>query len=375
LKMNVAFDRTAPVRGERSVKNGVVEWESVIPEATMWSPETPVLHTITVEAAGERIVDRFGLRTVKAEGRQILLNGEAIRLKGVNRHESHPQFGPVQNTHLMVEDIRLAKALNANFIRCVHYQHDPEFYELCDEMGILVWAESLGWGLDEQAVLSLSPLLEEETRILGRVVANHPSVIIAGFLNECASDTESTRPVYRMLAGTLRETAPAQLVSYASNRLKKDLSYDVCDVVSVNYYPGWIGPTSWDKPASAQLKPYIDDLATWFSDPANVAVCNKPLLTSETGASGVYGVRDRAMAQWSEEFQANYFVTSIRASMTNPRFCGVTLWQFFDTRSFVNTGDVRSKFRGFNSAGLLDEYRRPKLAYDEVQKVFGELAP
>lgn len=61
---------------------------------------------------------------------------------------------------------------------------------------MLVWAESLGWSLDENALLPLESLLLDETRILGRAVANHPAVIIAGFLNECASDKNSTRPLY-----------------------------------------------------------------------------------------------------------------------------------------------------------------------------------
>ncbi len=369
----VGFDSQPGQPHDVTVSGGAAEWECAVPAAKPWSPDAPHLHAVCVTLGADQVIDRFGLRRIETEGRQILLNGQPIRLKGVNRHESHPEFGPVQNTHLMLDDIRLVRTLGGNFIRCVHYQHDPEFYELCDETGTLVWAESLGWGLGEKELLPLEPLLVEETRILGRIVANHPSVIIAGFLNECASDKASCLPLYQKLAGTLRETAPNTLVSYASNRLKKDVCLSVCDVVSLNYYPGWISPVSWDQPSSAQVPGYVDDLAKWFDAPENKEVFGKPLITSETGCCGVYGVRDRALAQWSEEYQADYLVTSLRASMNNPRFCGVVIWQMFDTRSFVNAGEVRGKFRGFNNAGLLDEYRRPKLAFDEVQKVFKEL--
>lgn len=368
----VAFDQGKAETRKISVARQSAELTLTVPHARPWTPAAPNLHTIAVTLGNDSITDRFGLRLLKVAGREILLNGQPLRLKGVNRHESHPEFGPVQNTHLMLEDIRLVRALGGNFIRCVHYQHDPEFYELCDEAGLLAWAESLGWGLDEKSLLALEPLLLEETRLLGQIAANHPAVIIAGFLNECASDKAACLPLYRKLAGTLRETAPGTLVSYASNRLKRDQCFEVCDVLSVNYYPGWISPISWTNASSEQIKPFIDDLAAWFAKPENQAVCGKPLLTAETGCCGVYGVRDRALAQWSEDYQADYVATAIRATLGNPRFCGITLWQMFDTRSFVNAGEVRGKFRGYNNAGLLDEFRRPKQAYYEVQKLFQE---
>lgn len=373
LAVSVSFDGKAATPWNVSVKDNAAELEMTVSGAKLWSPEAPNLHTVSVKLLEDCVTERFGIRTVKASGRQILLNGKPIRLKGVCRHEAHPELGPVQNTHLMLEDIKLVQNLGGNFIRCVHYQHDPEFYELCDETGMLAWAESLGWGLGEKDLLPLEPLLLDETRILGRVVGNHPSVIIAGFLNECASDKKSCQPLYRKLAGELRAAAPGALVSYASNRIKSDLCFGVCDVISLNYYPGWISPVSWSLPSSAQVPGYIEDLAKWFSDPRHREVSDKPLLTSESGCCGVYGVRDRGMAQWSEEYQADYVTTSIRASMGNERFCGIAIWEMFDTRSFVNRGEVRGKFRGFNNAGLLDEYRRPKLAYDEVRKLFQEM--
>lgn len=371
--MALAFDKGASATRNITVAQHTAELVLTVPNAKPWTPATPNLHILSVKLGNDSVTERFGLRTLTAAGRQILLNGQPLRLLGVNRHESHPEFGPVQNTHLMLEDIHLVRALGGNFIRCVHYQHDPEFYELCDETGMLVWAESLGWGLSEKALLPLESLLVDETHLLGEMVANHPAVIIAGFLNESASDKQSSLPLYRKLAAALRAAAPGTLVSYASNRLTKDLCFEVCDVVSVNYYPGWIAPLSWTNSSSEQIKPYVDELAAWFNQPDNKAVYDKPLLTTEIGCCGVYGVRDRALAQWSEDYQADYMTTAIRAILGHPRFCGITLWQMFDTRSFVNTGEVRGKFRGFNSAGLLDEYRRPKLAYDEVQKLFREL--
>lgn len=370
----IGFDRATPTQTINvDIVNNAGTFELTVPNAKIWSPATPNLHTLLIGHESDLRIERFGLRTITTQGRKILLNNTELKLFGVNRHEAHPQLGPVSNTHLMLEDIQLVKYLNANFIRAVHYQHDPEFYELCDEAGMLVWAESLGWGLNHTALLDNQALLLEETRILGTLTANHPSVIINGFLNECASDHAAVLPLYQKLSQTLRTTAPNTLVSFASNRLQKDKCFSVCDVVSLNYYPGWIWPIASDRPSSEQIPDYIADLAKWFDNPANKDVYDKPLITSETGCCGVYGVRDRALAQWSEEYQADYLKVSIQSSMSNPRFTGVTIWQMFDTRSFVNMGQVRGKFRGYNNAGLLDEYRRPKMAYDEVRALFGTL--
>lgn len=358
---------------ELALTGAVTRAECALADKRAWSPTSPALHTVRVAIAGDSILDRFGLRKIETRGREILLNGSPIRLFGVNRHEAHPELGPVQDDHLMLEDLKLVRAMNGNFIRAVHYQHDPRFYELCDEFGMLAWTESLGWGLSANYLLRHRAEVEAETCILARLAANHPAVIFVGFLNECESSAAGAVPLYRELAERVRAEAPNALVTWASNRLEKDKCFGAADVVSLNYYPVWIGtPRPAGNPTTGVAE-YIQTLAKHFSDPAWKEVCDKPLLTSETGCCGAYGVHDLAAAQWSEEFEAAYDVASIRASMGNGRFVGVTVWQMFDCRSYVNFGDIRSKFRGYNVAGLLDEYRRPKLAYRAVGEAYRDL--
>ena len=377
-KVALHFNRDLATSRDLSLVSNRATGEFLLDGALPWTPDRPELQLVTADYAGDRVTERFGVRTIATRGRTLLLNGEPLKLYGVNRHEAHPQFGPVQNLHLMLEDIRLVRELGGNFIRTVHYQHDPAFYELCDETGMLLWVESLGWGLggygqpNNRTLLDNLPLLEQETLALARIAANHPSIILAGFLNECASDNKANLPVYQSLAAILRTNAPNALVSYASNRIRHDVCMSVCDVVSVNYYPGWIWPESHGNPEDG-IAPFIRTVAEWACDPKNADVCNKPLITSETGCCGVYGVRDPAAAQWSEEYQSRYLSESIRASMGTGRFAGVCIWQMFDTRSYVNMGNVRGKFRGFNNAGLLDEYRRPKEAFRTVRRLFREL--
>ena len=91
---------------------------------------------------------------------------------------------------------------------------------------------------------------------------------------------------------------------------------------------------------------------------------------TEIGACGISGAHDAGRAQWTEEFQADFFAEACRVVLGNPRFAGIALWQMFDTRSYVNAGAVRTKPFGLNLAGLLDAYRRPKQAYAAVREIF-----
>ncbi|MBR3707952.1 MAG: beta-galactosidase, partial [Lentisphaeria bacterium] len=88
----------------------------------------------------------------------------------------------------------------------------------------------------------------------------------------------------------------------------------------------------------------------------------KPIFISEIGACGLYGIHDDDYAQWSEEFQTDFMRTAAEVICEDGRFCGYTLWQFCDTRSYQR-GYIRTKPRGFNCAGIVDEYRRKKLVY------------
>lgn len=349
-------------------KNGEVELERDVPNSRPWTLQEPNLHRLTVSIDGDEIVERFGIRRVHTADGRIVINGEPIVIKGVNRHEAHPQFGPVQSVQSILNDLLQIKALGCNFVRAVHYPPDPAVLDLCDELGLLVWAESLAWGLDETCLAQPATRVQllDQTRQMVREGINHPSVIVWAFLNECSSDAESSRPLYAELADAVRGEDHTRLVSYASNRGHKDGCFDLVDVVAVNLYPGWIAPQSWSDSTVSQIRPHLADIAQLSTRPD---VAGKPLLVTEIGACGLYGCRDRDHAQWSEDFQADFMVEACRAVLAEPRYAGVVLWQFCDTRSFVGAGSVRTKPRGFNCAGLVDEYRRPKLAYDAVREV------
>ena len=370
-RFHIAFDDDAGAEHLLPVRNGRTCTELAVPLANIWSPEAPHLHTVRVALpGGDEVIERFGMRTVATRGTTILLNGEPVILRGVNRHQSHPQLGPVQPDHLALDDLKLAKALGANFIRCVHYAHAPAFLDLCDQMGLLLWEESFGWGNgveDARDPRTAQAAVRATENMVARDI-NHPSILFWAFLNEGCSDTDEGAAWYRDIARAIRALDDSRLVSFASCKGTRDCCFALADVLSVNAYPGWIGGTdAWTTPPLDQIRPEMERLAAWADGPGRK---DKPLLVTEIGACGLPGCHDYGRAQWSEEFQADYFREACRAVLGNPRFAGVALWQLFDTRSYVNAGSVRTKPLGMNFAGLLDAYRRPKLAFEAVRECF-----
>ena len=108
----------------------------------LWNPEEPYLYTLILETPNEVIVDRVGLREIHIENNQVYLNGNVIKFRGVNRHDSDPVTGPVISVDHMKRDLKMIKEYNFNAIRTSHYPNAPMFYQLCDQYGFLVIDEA-----------------------------------------------------------------------------------------------------------------------------------------------------------------------------------------------------------------------------------------
>ncbi len=342
-----------------------------VPDFKLWSPESPNLHVVEVDG----VKARFGIREVKAEKRRILLNGKPIYLKGANRHEAHPTFGAATPESLMVLDLQLLKSLGGNFIRGCHYQQSQRFLDYCDEMGVMVWEESLGWGTGRNREYGTYELTNEtfvaeqifETREMVRASFNHPSVIMFGFMNEFASDTELGKSVSDKLVATIRAEDSGRLVTYASC-MGGDIAHASTDVASFNTYPGWIGTNAGDP---EHLRKIIAEGVARNVNRYRAQYPDKPIFISEMGTCGVYGEHDPAGAQWTEEFQAEYMDCVADAVLSNPHVCGYAVWQLTDARSYHRGGaEIRCKPFALNLAGLYDGYRRPKLAAKTIREKF-----
>lgn len=338
-----------------------------VPEPRPWSPADPQLHRVRLDLGDDSIEVRFGLRTVEACDGRILLNGETVTLLGVCRHEAHPQFGPALPLDQLVQDLALIRSMGCNFVRGVHYAQDQRFLDLCDELGLLVFEESLGWGQREKRFFENPAFkrgqLSQTRRMIGRSF-NHPSVILWGFLNEGASNQEYARDVYTELIALIKTADPSRLVTYASMFPFDDLFLDQVDVISVNQYPGW-----YSGEGSRPLGAISERLDAITAHLAVSGLADKPVIVSEIGAGAIYGWRDSHRARWSEEYQRDHLEIVCNEIIGRAQYAGVALWQFCDCRTYDDANAIKRP-RGFNNKGLFDEYRRPKLAVEAVTTVF-----
>lgn len=170
---------------------------ATLPSPRLWSAETPVLYTLEVKAyKGRKAVEKtrikFGFRTVCIKDGQLLVNGKAVFIKGVNRHELNPYKGYVVDEKDMVADIREFKKLNINTVRTCHYPNTPKWYDLCDKYGIYVIdegnIESHGMGYEPGITLAgredyAAAHLERDSRMVRRDF-NHPCIIVWSLGNE-----------------------------------------------------------------------------------------------------------------------------------------------------------------------------------------------
>lgn len=116
--------------------------EIVVPNVKRWTAETPNLYTLELYANGEKIIESVGFRQISIEGKVFKINGEAIKLKGVNRHDFNCETAATVSLEELARDIHLMKELNVNAVRTSHYPNSPEFYMLCDTFGIYVMDEA-----------------------------------------------------------------------------------------------------------------------------------------------------------------------------------------------------------------------------------------
>jgi beta-galactosidase len=195
-----------------------------------WSAEKPYLYTLLIEyycgnRKSEVLQTKVGFRNVKIKNGQLLVNGKAITVKGVNRHEHDPINGHVISNDLMLQDIELMKLNNINTVRTSHYPNDPYWYELCDKHGIYVIdeanIESHGMGYGEESLAKDTSWYDAHLDRMIRMVErdkNHPSIIIWSLGNEAGDGLtfeklynwtklrDNTRPVQYERAGLNNHT-------------------------------------------------------------------------------------------------------------------------------------------------------------------------
>lgn len=331
-----------------------------------WEVLKPQLYYLDVRLCVDSVViddyiERIGFREIEVAGKRFFLNGREVFFKGFNRHEDHSIFGCAIPLQIMAEDIELILKTGANAIRTSHYPNDERFLDLCDERGILVWEENHARALSLERMQN--PNFDRQCRdCINEMIINHynhPSIVIWGILNECASETEIGRTKYIEQFEQIKKLDKTRPTSFATCQHFKDICLDLPDIISVNLYPLWYDETSPEECLSKELE--------WIESKNQG---EKPVIISEVGAGGIYGYRSDTAVRWTEERQQIILDEVLEKFVNNSEICGVYIWQFCDCRVTEEEWFmVRPKTR--NNKGIVDGYRRKKLAYDTVKKHFG----
>jgi len=306
------------------------------------------------------LIERVGFREIYIDGKNLIFNGKKLRIKGFCRHEDHPLFGCALPYEALDYDINLMIDMGANAVRTAHYPNDELFLDLCDEKGLLVWEESHARGLSEENMRHKNFDMQSENCIREMIVNhyNHPSIFIWGILNECASETEYGRQCYDKQFRQIKELDKSRPTTFASCKVKNDISLDLPDIISFNVYPGWYVDTP--------EKEYIDDVYEWVQKDTEGR--DKPFIISEVGAGAIPGYRTPTNVRWSEERQASILQNQLEAIFSKDDIVGTFIWQFCDVRISEEWFYMRP--RSMNNKGIVDEYRRRKLSYDVVKDLF-----
>jgi beta-galactosidase len=314
---------------------------SGLPPVTLWDTDNPKLYnvvaTLLVDGSPVHAYDRrIGFREARFELDGFYLNGRLVKLFGVDRHQFFPFAGGAMPARVQARDAEIMRyELNCNMVRCSHYPQSEDFYNACDEIGLMAWEEAPGWDyLGDDAWLALA------YRDIGEMIVrdrNHPSIIIWGArLNETPNDVSfytRTNDLAHSLDGS-RPTVGAM----AGLRLAPGYEQDV---FAENDYSSTVDAAGAKQPA---LQPPVDGAGV-------------PYLVSEAVGSlsgpAIYYRRFDTQAVQQGQASAHGQVHNIAAS--DDRYCGLLAWAGFDYPS--GNGN---EYQGVKYVGVVDLFRVPK---------------
>ena len=335
-----------------------------IPNAHLWNGRRdPYLYTATAslllpadpadgtsriedETAVDEVSLRFGCRSFSIDPqRGFVLNGESYPLHGVSRHQDRPDIGNALLPAHHLEDMDLICEMGANAIRLAHYQHAQYFYDLCDERGMVVWAEipyisaHMSGGVGNTYSQMKELILQN---------AHHASIITWGLSNEITmgDDMNGMTDNHRMLNDLVHELDPSRPTTLAAfTTCSIDEPYiHISDVLAYNHYFGWYGGR-------------LDEYGPWF-DTFHRRYPDTAIGLSEYGAEALNWHNSHPeQGDYSEEYQAIYHEAVIPQLLDRPWIWGTFVWNMFD---FAADGRSEGGKNGMNHKGLVTFDRKYK---------------
>ena len=311
----------------------------------------PYLYCCEAELVeGEEIIDsvctRFGCRTYKIDPNNgFILNGEEYPLRGVSRHQDRWGIGNALLPEHHKEDIELICEVGCTTIRLAHYQHDQYFYDLCDEKGLVIWAEIPY--ISKHMPTGRENTISQMTELVAQNY-NHPCIVVWGLSNEIsiAGSDDDLLDNHRVLNDLCHKMDPTRLTTIAAvSMCKMDDPYlQIPDVVSYNHYFGWYGgDTTMNGP--------------WF-DKFHAMHPNIPIGCSEYGCEALnWHTSDPRQGDYTEEYQAYYHEELIKQLYTRKYMWATHVWNMFD---FGADARAEGGENGQNHKGLVTFDRKYK---------------
>lgn len=324
----------------------------------LWSPENPRLYTVELTCCEDAVQDQVGFREIRVKGRDILLNGKPVFLRGISCHEESVKGGKMLTDEERLENIRIAKELGCNFMRVAHYPHSERMAQLADREGLLLWEEvPVYWAIRFTREKTYADAQNQLLELIERDW-NRASVIIWSVGNENA-DTDERLAFMKNLADTAhaadetRMVSAACLVSYEENAIADRLAEHL-DIIGLNEYFGWYSP-------DFALLPQLFE----NSNP------QKPVIVTELGADAMPGHRGTIHDKGTEDCQVYVYEKQIETLREIDYVKGMTPWILYDFRCPRRTSVIQDYY---NRKGLLNPdktYRKP--AFAVLQSYYREL--
>ena len=325
----------------------------VIPNVHLWNGrKDPYLYTATAELVNDGVVldnvsTRFGCRTFKIDpDNGFILNGVEYPLRGVSRHQDRWGIGNALLPEHHKEDMEFIAEVGCTTIRLAHYQHDQYFYDLCDEYGMVVWAE-IPYISKHMATGRENTISQMKELIVQNY--NHPSIVVWGLSNEITmggeedADLLENHHILNDLCHEMDKTRPTTMACLTMCKINSSI-VQIPDVVSYNHYCGWYGgDTSMNGP--------------WF-DTCHEKHPNIAIGCSEYGCEALnWHTSNPTQGDYTEEYQAYYHEELIKQLFSRKYLWATHVWNMFD---FGADARAEGGENGQNHKGLMTFDRKYK---------------
>lgn len=370
------FDAKGHCVAQKDGKEGVLYVEN----ARLWQVRNAYLYRLRIRIMdGEELIDEYeqeiGIRTVKVEGMDILINGEPVYLRGFGKHEDSDIVGRGFNIGIMKRDFELMKWIGANSFRTSHYPYSEEIYQMADREGFLIIDEVPAVGMFQSLMNFMEAstgkqtaffkkettpvLLKAHLRAIEEMIArdkNHPSVVAWSLLNEPETTNEAAVPYFKEvfdLANKLDMQKRPRTFALIMNSLPDTCKcYQFSDIIALNRYYGWYMKGGYEISVAEEL--FRKEMNAWKEKKLN-----KPFIFTEYGADTLASEHKLPSVMWSQEYQDEYLKMTREVFDSYDFIKGEQIWNFADFQTTEGIMRVNG-----NKKGVFTRQRQPKdIAY------------